>query len=188
MNATGCVQKVPKLIPEAGQSIPDWMIFRNLARVMNKDLGIKDLAEIRASIADVVITGQKEEYSPSFNPVSYEIMETVSDEYPLYLVTANVLQHSGALSALSKNLDSVVTDAFLQINTKDAAKYHITDENFVKITSKRGSVYLKAVLSDEVPEGTVFAPVHFAHAKVNTLTYPALNGGLPLVGVKIEAA
>src|SRR5208282_3067419 len=96
MNATGCMQKVPKLMPEAVRSIPDWMIFRNLARVMNKDLGIKDLADIRASIADVVITGQKEEFSPSFNPVSYEVLETVSDEYPLYLVTSNILQHSGA--------------------------------------------------------------------------------------------
>jgi predicted molibdopterin-dependent oxidoreductase YjgC len=188
MSATGSVQKIPKLISEAGQSIPDWMIFRNLARVMNRDLGIKDLANIRASIADLVVTGQKEEFSPSFNPVSYEVMETVTDEYPLYLVTSNVVQHSGALSVLSRNLDSAVTDAFLQINRKDAAKYRITGENFVKITSKRGSVYLKAMLSDEVPEGTVFAPVHFAHAKVNTLTYPALNGGLPLVSVRIETA
>jgi len=188
MNATGNIQKIPKLISEAGQSIPDWMIFRNLARLMNKDLGLKDLADIRASIADLVVAGQKEEFSPSFNPVSYEVMETVSDEYPLYFVTSNVLQHSGALSVLSRNLDSVMPDAFLQINTKDAEKYHITGENFVKITSKRGSVYLKAILSDEVPEGTVFAPVHFAHAKVNTLTYPALNGGLPLVSVRIEAA
>ncbi len=188
MSATGSVQKIPKLIPETGQSIPDWMIFRNLARSMNKDLGIRDLADIRASIADLVVTGQKEEFSPSFNPVSYQVMETVSDEYPLYLVTSNVVQHSGALSALSRNLDSVVTDAFLQINTIDAEKYHITGENFVKVTSKRGSVYLKAMLSDEVPEGTVFAPLHFAHAKVNTLTYPALNGGLPLVSVRVEAA
>src|SRR5208337_1120241 len=74
MSATGSVQKIPKLIPEAGQSIPDWMIFRNLARLMNKDLGIKDLADIRAAIADLVVTGKDEEFSPSFNPVSYEVM------------------------------------------------------------------------------------------------------------------
>lgn len=188
MSATGNIQRIPKLISEAGQSIPDWKIFRNLARVMNKDLGLKDLAEIRASIADLVVTGNKDEFRPSFNAVSYEVMETVSDEYPIYLVTSNVLQHSGALSVLSRNLDSVVADAFLQINTNDAAKYKVVDEGFVKVTSKRGSMYLKAMISDEVPEGTVFAPVHFAHAKVNALTYPSLNGGLPLVSVKIEAA
>jgi NADH-quinone oxidoreductase subunit G len=188
MNATGSIQKIPKLISEAGQSIPDWKIFRNLARLMNKDLGLKSLVDIRASIADIVTTCGKDEFRPSFTPVSYELIETVSDEYPLYLVTANILQHSGALSVLSRNLDSVVADAFLQINTKDAAKYNVTDQNFVKITSRRGSLFLKAMLSDEVPEGTVFAPVHFAHAKVNALTYPALNGGLPLVTVRIEAA
>ncbi|MGD0282161.1 MAG: molybdopterin-dependent oxidoreductase [Dissulfurispiraceae bacterium] len=188
MSATGSVQKIPKLIPEAGQSIPDWKIFRNLARLMNRDLGLKDLADIRASIADIVVSGSKDEFRPSFNPASYEVMETVSDEYPIYLVTSNVLQHSGALSVLSRNLDSVVADAFLQVNANDAQKYRINNEGYVKVTSKRGSMYLKALISDEVPEGTVFAPVHFAHAKVNSLTYPALNGGLPLVSVRIEAA
>ncbi|MBF0559786.1 MAG: molybdopterin-dependent oxidoreductase [Nitrospirae bacterium] len=188
MSATGSVQKIPKLISEAGQSIPDWKIFRNLSRIMNKDLGLKDLTDIRASIADLVVTGRKDVFHPSFNPVSYEVIEPVSDEYPIYMVTSNVLQHSGALSVLSKNLDSVVSDAFLQINAKDASKYRVTDEGYVKVTSKRGSMYLKAMISDEVPEGTVFAPVHFAHAKVNALTYPSLNGGLPLVSVRIEAA
>jgi NADH-quinone oxidoreductase chain G len=188
MAATGNIQKIPKLISETGQSIPDWKVFRNLARVMNKDLGLKGLMDIRALIADMVITGETREVHPSFNPVSYEVMESVSDEYPMFLVTANILQHSGALSVLSKNLDSVVSDAYLQINTKDAKKHNIHDDAFVKVRSKRGEVYLKAMLSEEVPEGTVFAPMHFAHAKVNTLTYPSLNGGLPLVAVKIEAA
>jgi len=188
MAATGNIQKVPKLISETGQSIPDWKVFRNLARVMNKDLGVKELMDIRASIADIVVAGEAKEVIPSFNPVSYEVMESVSKEYPMFLVTANILQHSGALSVLSKNLDSVVSDAYLQINTKDAKRHNIHDDAFVKVRSKRGEVYLKAMLSDEVPEGTVFAPTHFAHAKINTLTYPSLNGGLPLVAVKIEAA
>ncbi len=188
MAATGNIQKIPKLISETGQSIPDWKIFRNLARVMNKDLGLKELMGIKASIADIVVAEETKEIYPSFNPVSYEVMESVSDEYPMFLVTANILQHSGALSVLSKNLDSVVSDAYLQINIRDAKKHDIHNEAFVKVKSKRGEVYLKAMLSDEVPEGTVFAPLHFAHAKINTLTYPSVNGGLPLVAVKIEAA
>ncbi|MFZ5998575.1 MAG: molybdopterin-dependent oxidoreductase [Nitrospirota bacterium] len=188
MSASGNIQRIPKLIAETGQSIPDWKIFRNLARLMNKDLGLKDLTAIRASIADLVVEEQREEFRPSFTPVSYEVIEPVSGEYPMFLVTAGILQHSGALSVLSKNLDSVVADAYLQINTKDAEMLHINDESFVKVASKRGEVYLKAMISDEVPEGTVFAPTHFAHAKVNTLTYPAVNGGTPLVPVKVEVA
>lgn len=188
MSAAGNVQKMPKLIAETGQSLPDWKIFRDIARVMNKDLGLNEIMDIRAAIADIVIAEEIKESKPSFNPVSYEVMETVSSEYPMFLVTANILQHSGALSVLSKNLDSVVPDAYLQINTRDAKKRYIHNDAFVKVKSKRGEVYLKAMLSDEVPEGTVFAPTHFEHAKVNTLTYPSLNGGLPLVAVNIEAA
>lgn len=188
MSATGIIQKAPKLISETGQSIPDWKIFRNLARAMNSDIGLKDLAAIRFSIADLVVSGQIKAGKPSFNPAVYEVIETVSDEYPFYLVTSSILQHSGALSALSKNLDSVVSDAYLQINTEDAGKYNIKDDGFVKVKSKKGEIYLKAMVSDEVPEGTVFVPIHFVHAKVNALTYPARNGGIPMVAVRIEAA
>ncbi len=190
MAATGNIQKITKIVSETGHSIPDWQIFRNLARIMNKDLGLKDITEIRAAIMGIVseATSQGEKGAPAFNPVTYEVMESVSSEYPLFLVTSNILQHSGALSSLSRNLDSVVSDAYLQINTKDARKYKVPDEGFVKVKSKRGEAYLKAILSDEVPEGTVFAPIHFAHAKVNALTYPAANGAVPLVAVSIEAA
>ncbi|MBZ0154645.1 MAG: molybdopterin-dependent oxidoreductase [Alphaproteobacteria bacterium] len=188
MSAAGAVRKVPKLISETGQSIPDWKIFRNLARLMNKDLGLKGLADIRGALTDRVAYGEKGEAKASFNPVAYEVMEQAGGEYPLLMVTSNILQHSGALSVLSRNLDTVVADAYLQISTADAEKYRIRDEGFVKIASRRGEAYLKAMVSDEVPEGTVFAPTHFTHAKINALTHPAADGGLPLVAVKIEAA
>ncbi|HXX58267.1 MAG TPA: molybdopterin-dependent oxidoreductase [Thermodesulfovibrionales bacterium] len=188
MSATGAVQRIPKLVAETGESIPDWMIFRNLGRLMGSDLGVSDLNEIRSEIKKAIESANAGGIRLSFSPASYRVGEPKSAEYPLSLVTANVMQHSGALSVLSKNLDSVVRDAYLQINTKDARKYGIEDESFVRVTSKRGEIYLKAMVSEEVPEETVFAPIHFAHAKVNSLTYPSVNGEVPLVRVKIEAA
>lgn len=183
--ATGILQEIKKLSPETGKSMPDWMIFRELSRVMNKELGFKDVSEIRAAIGFI---SEKKDISPCFNIAPYELAEDATDEYPIFLVTSNILQHSGALSVLSKTLDSVVSDAYLQINTKDAKKYGIKHDHFVKVTSRKGEVFLKAMVSDEVMEGTVFAPVHFAHAKVNMLTGPSTNGRLPLVAVKIESA
>src|SRR5208283_4462628 len=162
------------------------MIFRNLARVMNKDLGVKGLDEIRLKINELLTSGEKKRVKPSFNLVEYDVIEKTDEEYPLSLVTANVLQHSGSLSVMSKNLDSVVSDAYLQIIRNDAEKYGVEHGGFVKVESKRGQIYLKAVITDEVPEGAVFASVHFAHARINTLTYPSVNGGVPLVAVKIE--
>ncbi|MDI6800932.1 MAG: molybdopterin-dependent oxidoreductase [Thermodesulfovibrionales bacterium] len=186
MSAAGVIQKIPKLIAETGQSVPDWKIFRNLARIMNRDLGIKELSDIRKEISLIQPSALSPQFS--FNPAPYELMEKVDDEYPLTLVTANILQHSGALSVLSKNLDSVVSDAYLQINVKDARRYNIRDEGFTRVISRRGEVYLKAMISDEVQEGTVFAPAHFAHAKVNVMTHPSVNGKIPVIAVKIEAA
>jgi formate dehydrogenase alpha subunit len=188
MSATGNLQMIPKLLTETGQSIPDWKIFRNLARIMNRTLGEKDLAEIRGSITDLLVKEEAGEGPRSFNPVGYKVSEQPDGEYPLLLITSNLLQHSGALSVLSKNLGSVVSDAYLQINPADAKKYRIHDEGYVKVTSRRGSVYIKALLTDEMPEGTLFAPTHFPHANVNTLTHPSLNGEAPLDAVKIELA
>jgi predicted molibdopterin-dependent oxidoreductase YjgC len=59
----------------------------------------------------------------------------------------------------------------------------------VKIDSNKGTVYLKAKISEEVPEGVVFAPAHFPHANINTLTNVSKNGGPPcLIPVRVEAA
>lgn len=187
MSSTGDIQEISKLIPETGQSIPEWKIFRNLARIMNKDLGLQDLTGIRAAIADMLIKVEEGfQPVPSFTSVGLEISEKPDADYPLFLVTSNLLQHSGSLSILSKNLDSVVADAYLQINPSDADKYKIPDESFVKVVSRRGEVYLKAMISEEMPEGTVFAPVHFPHANVNILTHLSSNGEAPLDTVRVE--
>jgi len=188
MSSTGNIREVSKLFPETGQSVPDWQIFRNLARMMNRDLGEKDLPEIREAIMDLVAAVPAGEEIRSFNPVEFRASEKPDGEYPLLLITSNLLQHSGALSVLSKNLGSVVSDAYLQINPADAKKYSIHDEGYVKVTSRRGEVYLKAMVSDEMPVGVVFVPTHFPHANVNALTHPSLNGESPMDAVKIELA
>ncbi|MCL5023747.1 MAG: molybdopterin-dependent oxidoreductase [Nitrospirae bacterium] len=188
MSATGDIHEIPKLLTETGQSIPDWKIFRNLARAMNKDLGVTDLAEIRGAIMDLIAAAPAGEEVRSFTPVEFKVSERPDEEYPMLLVTANLLQHSGALSILSKNLGSVVSDAYLQINPGDAKKYKIHDEGYVKVTSRRGEVYLKAMVSEEMPEGAVFAPTHFPHANVNALTHPPLNGEAPTDAIKIQLA
>lgn len=188
MSATGNIREVPKLLPETGQSIPDWKIFRNLARIMNRELGEKDLPKIREAIMDLVAAGPAGEEIRSFSPVGYKVSEKPDEEYPMLLITSNLLQHSGALSVLSKNLGSVVSDAYLQISPEDAKKYRIHDEGYVKVTSRRGEVYLKVIVSDEMPEGAAFVPTHFPHANVNALTHLPMNGEAPLDAVKIELA
>jgi NADH-quinone oxidoreductase chain G len=200
MAATGIMQELPKLLPETGQSIPDWKVFRNLARIMNEDMpisysyhmGMMEYGQVRAAIQDMISPMLTKcgvcISSPAFHPVIHELSETRDSDYPLLFVTENLFQHSGALSILSKNLGSMVSDAFLQINPADASKYKVVDDAFVKVASRRGEIFLKAMLTAEVPEGTVFAPVHFPHARINTLTHLPSDGEAPTDVVKVEPA
>ena len=188
-NAEGITQKVHKIVAPTGQSLPDWQILRNLALSMGKDIGVRNLDDISREInSSLTYQPSAINYQPCFNPVHYSKDEEPDTEYPLAMVIRDILQHSGSITTRSKSLDLVVSEAFLEINEKDAKKYGVLDSSHVKVTSRRGTIYLKAKVSDEVPEGTVFVSTHFPHAKINTLTRLSHNGDLPVNTVRIEVA
>ncbi|MBI5050725.1 MAG: hypothetical protein HZC11_07645, partial [Nitrospirae bacterium] len=56
----------------------------------------------------------------------------------------------------------------------------------VKVSSRRGTVYLKAKVSDVIPSGTVFTSAHFPHGRVNALTGLSENGAAAPAAVKVE--
>lgn len=185
-NAEGIDQKVYKLVDPAGQSMPDWMILKNLSLTMEKELGIRNLAAIQRDIEEFSSARPAETNHRAFTPGEYEPAEVPDSDYPFKLVIRDVLQHSGSMSTSSQSLDLVISEALLEISEKDAEKYGITNNSHVRITSRQGSVYLKAKLSEEVPEGTLFVPTHFPYARINTLTRLSSNGEHPIDVVKIE--
>lgn len=184
INAEGLPQPIKKMVPVTGDAVADRLIFRNLARIMKADMGSDDPGSIQEEIAGIKITGGLEKWK--FNIARHEHGETPDREYPISLVTGNIMQHSGGLSVMSKSLSHVLSDAFVQINPADARKGGIHDGGFVKVSSRRGEVFIKARVSEEVPEGMLFAPVHFPHARLNSLTYIGRNGSNALLSVKVE--
>jgi len=188
-NAEGTTQRLYKIVDPVGQALPDWQILRNLALSLGKDLRIRNLGSISQEISSLLSKPHALSLTPhAFNPVHYTISEESDTEYPMNLVVRDILQHSGSMSTRSKSLDLVVSEALLEINEEDAKKHGILDNSYVKVTSKQGSVYLKAKFSEDVPEGTVFVPAHFPHAKINTLTRISQNGDSLINAVRIEAA
>jgi predicted molibdopterin-dependent oxidoreductase YjgC len=188
MNTEGVAQQVYKLANPTGQAIPDWMIIKNLALSMGKDVGVRNLAAIQEEIKSMLSAQEDTAEKKAFHPVEYRPGKEADNEYPFKLVIRDILQHSGSMSTSSKSLDLVVSEALLEINEDDAEKNNIADNSHVKVTSKQGSVFLKASVSEEVPEGTVFVPTHFPHAKINMLTRLSSNGENPINLVKIEKA
>jgi len=188
-NAEGIAQNVSKVIDPTGQSLPDWQILKNLAQTMGKDLGINDRKDIVQEITSLLDKPRDlVSMTRAFKPVHYETGEIPDKEYPLNMVVRDVLQHTGSMSTRSKSLNLVSSEALLEINWNDAEKFGISDNGHVKVTSRRGTVYLKAAVSDNVPDGIVYVPTHFPHSKVSTLTSHSDKGGISIDAVRIETA
>ncbi len=187
INAEGITQRLQRIVEAQGQALPDWQILRNLALAMGREIGTRSVEGLSDEIKKTVI-----EQTPidrkAFHAVPYSQGEAPSAEYPFALVVRDVLQHSGSMSTRSKSLDLVVSEAFLELSEEDATKLGISDNSHVKVSSRRGTIYLKAKITETVPAGTVFSSTHFLHGRVNALlSYPE-NGTAALCAVKVESA
>ncbi|GBE01953.1 putative formate dehydrogenase [bacterium BMS3Bbin06] len=185
INSQGLPQPLPKVVAPAGDSTHDWKIIRNIARAIRHDLGTIELSTLKNEIGQMPTEAGNRKWR--FVPSEWELKEAPDEEYPILMVTGNIMQHSGSLSVMSKSLSHVLSDAFVQISPEDAGRFGVDDGEFMKITSKKGSVLIKARISDEIPEGMLFVPLHFAHARVDTLTSVQRDGSALLTPVNITA-
>ena len=112
-----------------------------------------------------------------FHPLDYvPAVEMPDEEYPFILTTGRVLEHwhGGTLTRHSK-LDNLYPEARVEINPADAARLKIEDEQAVRVSSRRGSIVLRAWVTPRTTVGVVFIPMHFAEAAANLLTIDALD-------------
>ncbi|MBF0555834.1 MAG: molybdopterin-dependent oxidoreductase, partial [Nitrospirae bacterium] len=157
-NAAGLSQISEKVSAPSGDSIAGWQIFRNLTRYMNLQPSVETSTALKDSLSAMVIDPGKEKWQ--YVPVHYEESEAVDRRYPFIMVTGNLMQHSGALSVMSKNLTEAFPGAFIQINERDAARHGIVDGGMVRVESRRGATTVKVDVTDEVTEGMIFAPIN----------------------------
>lgn len=98
-------------------------------------------------------------------------------EYPFVLTTGRVLYHyhTGTMTRKVNGLNEKVPGSYIEINPEAAAKLGVNDGEMLKVKSRRGSINVKARISDRVKGNVVFVPFHFAEAAANTLTNGALD-------------
>jgi formate dehydrogenase alpha subunit len=112
-----------------------------------------------------------------FHPLEYvPSVEMPDEEYPFILTTGRLLEHwhGGTLTRHSK-LDELSPEARIEINPADAARLTIEDGQAVRVSSRRGSIVLRAWVTQRTTVGVVFIPMHFAEAAANLLTIDALD-------------
>jgi formate dehydrogenase major subunit len=119
--------------------------------------------------------------------------EAGKDDYPISMTTNRILHHYHTRSMTGKNkvIDEMYSDSFIMINPDDAKGWGVVDDDIVKVSSPRGSIKTRAVVTDEIKKGTACMPFHWPDA-ANVLTCSEVIDpickipGLKLAGVRIE--
>ena len=108
-----------------------------------------------------------------FMPVHYIPPAELPDEdYGLFLSTGRTLYHYNAATQTRREsgLDAKQSEAFVELHPSDARKRGVHHGDMVEVTTRRGSVQLRAILSRQVRPGCIWMPLHFAEARANVLT------------------
>ena len=119
--------------------------------------------------------------------------EIPDTEYPMILTTGRQLEHwhTGSMTRRATVLDAVEPEANCSLHPKTLRKMGVAPGEWVKLTTRRGSVQLMARADRAVSEDMVFLPFAFVEAAANILTNSALDpfGKIPefkYAAVKVE--
>ena len=118
--------------------------------------------------------------------------ETVSDQYPLLLITGRTLTqfNAGTMTMRTKNAALRPADS-LDVSAADAKSLGLAEGESIRLLSRYGQAVLPIHISDEVNPGELFSTFHTAEAFLNCVTSPYRDGyvGTPeykVTAVKIE--
>lgn len=104
-------------------------------------------------------------------PVEYEgPKELENEEYPIILSAGRTLYHYNVMTRYSDALDGILPHELIEICAEDAAKYGLEDGDFMRVTSRRGSVVGRAKITEKVKPGLIYMTFHFSETPVNQLT------------------
>jgi nitrate reductase NapA len=112
-------------------------------------------------------------YARPYEPAA----EEPDEEYPFWLCTGRVLEHwhSGSMTRRIPVLHKAVPEAYVEINPEDARRMGIVEDREVRLTSRRGTILLKAKINGRgnPPSMSVFVPFFDEEKLINQLTLDA---------------
>lgn len=120
-----------------------------------------------------------------------EPTEPIDADFPVHLTTGRVATQyqSGAQTRLVTALADAGPHAFVEVHPHLAERMGIGDGERVKVSTRRGEVWLRTRVSDAIRSDTVFVPFHWAgKQRANTLTDPQLDPVSKMPAFKVCAA
>jgi formate dehydrogenase major subunit len=98
-------------------------------------------------------------------------------DYPMVLTTGRQLEHwhTGAMTRRASVLDEIEPEAVASLAPAELRRLGIDAGDPVRVTTRRGTIELKARADSAVAPGMVFIPFCYAEAAANVLTNPQLD-------------
>jgi formate dehydrogenase major subunit len=113
-----------------------------------------------------------------FVPADYAgPVEMPDEEYPLMLTSGRVLYHwhTGTMTRRTQVSMDHVPESYVTIHPEMAEQIGVEDGEYVRVSSRRGDIVVKAEVQDVSDPGVVFIPMHFARGAINELTQHELD-------------
>jgi formate dehydrogenase major subunit len=98
-------------------------------------------------------------------------------DYPMVLTTGRQLEHwhTGAMSRRATVLDELEPEAVASLAPAELRRLGLHPGDRVRVTTRRGTIELKARSDSAIAPGMVFIPFCYAEAAANVLTNPQLD-------------
>ncbi|MGB4869870.1 MAG: molybdopterin-dependent oxidoreductase, partial [Candidatus Promineifilaceae bacterium] len=97
-------------------------------------------------------------------------------DYPFNLSTGRVLYHwHGSTMSGRSRLEEVYPEATCEMHPDDAQALRLATGDWIEVSSRRGAIKLRVLVTGRSPQGTVLIPFHFAEAAANVLTTVQLD-------------
>ena len=113
-----------------------------------------------------------------FVPLAYRPPDEEPDaEFPLVLTTERSLYHyhTATMTRRVPGLETLRSEELVEIHPRDAVELAIASGDRVKVTSRRGEVTARALVTEVSPPGTISMTFHFHEAPTNVLTNAAYD-------------
>jgi assimilatory nitrate reductase catalytic subunit len=102
--------------------------------------------------------------------------------HPFVLNTGRIRDqwHTMTRTGRAQNLSQHIAEPFAELNPLDAARLGVEAAGLVRVSNTRGSVLLRAQITERQRRGSVFAPIHWTDefasaARVNALVAPIVD-------------
>jgi len=95
--------------------------------------------------------------------------------------------HTGTMTRRAEGLNQICPEGFMEIHPGDARRLKVADGEEVRVSSRRGTITVKARITRKVPPQVVYMNFHFSESPANRLTIAALDPKSGIAEAKVCA-